>query len=71
MRFVKMEFYTILHFTVAIFGLDCVHIVFIFIIKKDDILTVDVALKEVNNVEPFNLIMNDLSEMKSCWHQAN
>ena len=34
-----MGFYTILHFTVAIFDL-YVHIVIIFIITKDDALTV-------------------------------
>ena len=65
-----MEFYTILHFTVAIFGLWYVHIVLIFNITKDDILTVKKVLKELNNVEPFNLTLNDLSEMKSCWYQA-
>ena len=33
---------------------------------KDDIFdSKDVVLKEVNNLEPFNLIMNDLSETKS------
>ena len=67
MKFVNMDFYTISHFTVAIFGICYVHIVLIFVITKDDVFdSKDVVLKEVNHLEPFNLIMNDLSETKSC-----
>ena len=67
MKFVNMDFYTISHFTVAIFGIYYVHIVLIFVITKDDVFdSKDVVLKEVNHLEPFNLIMNDLSDTKSC-----
>ena len=49
----------------------CSHCIHFYYQKGWHFDSKDVALKEVNNVEPFNLIMNDLSEMKSCWHQAN